>query len=215
VTRVNLLLTAPVHRRRKVESSPDRRRGALACSAILALTSCSLVAWGLALHRHAVRIDLELVAARQNLARLRTVAADASALQRASEDIQKRIDLLTQIRASQRAPLRVVAEIGRAVPGDCRLTAVTDDGPGRVRVGGQAPALSSLFQLVERLEESNVFGSVDVLDSHATSEDSEIDLIEFSLTASVHLPGARTNGRGVRPPLNADAEGRSATERSR
>jgi Tfp pilus assembly protein PilN len=214
VTRVNLLLSAPVHRR-KAESSPDRRRSALACGVILALTGCSLVAWGLALHRRAVRVDLELAATRQDLARLRTVAADASALQRASRDMQERIDLLTQLRASQRAPLRVLEEIGRAVPGDCWLTAVVDDGPGRIRVGGHAPALSSLFQLVERLEGSKVFRSVEVLDSRAASEDPGPDLIEFSLIASLHGAGVHAAAPGVRPRLNAVAEGRPATERSR
>ena len=101
------------------------------------------------------------------------------------------------------------------VPADCWLTAVTDDGPGAVRIDGRAPALSSLFQLVERLEGSGAFRSVEVLDSRATSDDSGTDVIAFSLIASLHTPPAGAGGPGVRPPPNAVADGRSAIERSR
>ena len=111
VTRVNLLRTAPVHQR-KAESSPDRRRGALACGVILTLTSCGLGWWGLALHRHAARVDGELAARDTILRGCAPVAADAGALERASRDIQERIDVLLQLRASQRAPVRVLEEIG-------------------------------------------------------------------------------------------------------
>lgn len=214
MTRVNLLRTAPVHRR-KTESSPDRRRGALACGVILTLTSFGISWWGLALHRDAARIERELVRERGELARLRTTAGDAGALERASRGIQERIDVLVRLRASQRAPARVLDEIARAVPGDCWLTAVIEDGPGAVRVDGRAPALSSLFQFVERLESSNVLGGVEVLDSRATADDSGTDLVGFSLKASLHTPGAGAGEPGVGPPPSAVADGRAATQWSR
>ena len=92
---------------------------------------------------------------------------------------------------------------------------MTDDGPGGVRIDGRAPALSSLFQLVERLEGSGAFRSVEVLDSRATSDDSGTDVIAFSLSVSLHTLPAGAGGPGVRPPPNAVADGRSAIERSR
>jgi len=214
VTRVNLLRSPPAHQR-KAESSPDQRRGALAFVVILTLTSCGLVWWGLALHRRTARVDGELARTRHDLARLRMVAADTGALERASRETQKRIDVLLQLRVSQRAPVRGLEAIGRAVPADCWLAAVTDDGPGAVRIDGRAPALSSLFQLVERLEGSGAFRSVEVLDSRATSDDSGTDVIAFSLIVSLHTLPAGAGGPGVRPPPHAVADGRSAIERRR
>jgi Tfp pilus assembly protein PilN len=214
VTRVNLLRNGPVHRQ-KAEPSPDRHRGALACLVILALTSCGLGWWGLALHRDAARVTRELVRARHEVARLRTVAADAGALEAAARDIQERIEVLLQLRAAQGAPVRILEEIGRAVPEDCWLTAVIDEGSGGSRIDGRAPALSSLFQLVERLEGSSVFRSVDVLDSRATPDDSGTDLIAFSLIASLHAPHPGAGEPGVRAPTNAVANDASPIERSR
>jgi Tfp pilus assembly protein PilN len=213
VTRVNLLRTAPVHGR-KAESSPDRRCGALA-GVILTLTSFGIGWWGLALHRDAAHVERELVRERGELARLRTAAGDASALERASQDIQERIDVLVRLRASQRAPVRVLDEIARAIPGDCWLTAVIEDGPGGVRVDGRAPALSSLFQLVERLESSSALRDVEVLDSRATADDSGTDLVGFSVKASLHTPGAGAGKPGVGPPPSAVADRQAPTERSR
>ncbi len=214
MTRVNLLRTGPVHRR-KTESSPDRRRGALACSVAFALTSCGVGWSSLALHRQAARVDGELVRVRYELARLRPAAAEAGSLERASRDIQERIDVLVRLRASQRAPGRVLDAIARAVPGDCWLTALIDDGPGGVRVDGRAPALSSLFRLVERLEGSSAFRRVEVLDSRATDDGSGTDLVGFSLQASFHPPDAGARELGVRSPPNAGAKAETPTERSR
>ena len=214
MTRVNLLRTSPVHRR-KAEPLPDRRRGALTCGVILTLMSFGLGWWGLALHGDAARVERELVRERGELARLRTTSGDAGALERASRDIRERIDVLVRLRASQRVPVRVLDEIARAVPGDCWLTAVSEDGPGGVRVDGRAPALSSLFQFVDRLESSSVLRGVEVLDSRATADDSGTDLVGFSLKASLHTPGAGGGEPGVGPPASAVAHGRTATERSR
>ncbi|HZA34528.1 MAG TPA: hypothetical protein VE505_06355, partial [Vicinamibacterales bacterium] len=82
-------------------------------------------------------------------------------------------------------------------------------------IDGRAPALSSLFQLVERLEGSSVFRSVDVLDSRATPDDSGTDLIAFSLVASLHAPRPGAGEPGVRAPTNPVANDGSPIERSR
>ena len=214
MTRVNLLRNGPVHGQ-KAESSPDRRRGALACLVTLALTSCGLGWWGLALHRDAARVSRELARARHDVQRLRTVASDAGALEVAARDIQDRIDVLHQLRAAQGAPARVLEEIGRAIPEDCWLTAVIEEGPGGSRIDGRAPALSSLFQLVERLEGSSVFSRVEVLDSRATPDESGTDLIAFSVMASLHAPRPGAGEPGVRAPTNAVANDGSPIERSR
>ena len=213
MTRVNLLRTAPVHRR-KTESSPDQRRGALACSVILTLAAFGLGSSGLTLQRHATRMDRELARTRDELARLRTVAAEAGTLERASRDIQGRIDVLNQLRASQGLHVRALEGLGRALPRDCWLTAVIEDGSGGFRIEGRAPALSSLFHFVEGLERSSVVRGVEVLDSRTAAEESGTDLVGFSLKASLYTPAA--GGKpGFRQPPDALADLRSRAERSK
>jgi hypothetical protein len=213
VTRINLLQTAPVHRR-KTQSSPDQRRGALACSVILTLAGFGLGWWGLTLQWHGARVDRELARTRQELARLRAVVVEARALELAARDIHGRIDLLDQLRGSQGLHVRVLDGLGRALPRDCWLTALTEDGSGGVRVEGRAPALSSLFHFVEGLERSGIVRGVEVLDSRTAAEDSGTDLVGFSLKASLYTPGAGGEP-GFRQPLTAFANSPSPAERSR
>ena len=111
MTRVNLLRSR-ARSPKEGRVVPDRRRGALAFVVILTLTSCGLVWWGLALHRRTARVDGELARTRHDLARLRMVAADTGALERASRETQERIDVLVQLRVSQRAPVRGLEAIG-------------------------------------------------------------------------------------------------------
>ena len=205
MTRVNLLRSVPDPRGNP--DAPDRWRGALAGSVIVTLTACTLASWAWALHQDASRLDRELAGGRRELSRLRRVVADAAAMGRASHDLQRRIDALGELRAAQRAPVRILEAVGSALPGDCWLTVVIEDHANTLRIEGRAPALSSLLEMVEHLEHSTVFRGVQVLDSHARDGDPGGNAIGFSLKALLRTPAGVASASDATIPGHAPGNG--------
>jgi Tfp pilus assembly protein PilN len=201
MTRVNLLR---IQSERSATAAPRvaDRRAAMAGGLLLTLTSCGLGLWAAALHREATRLDLELTAARQTMSRLQVILGRADAMRLATQNLQQRVEQLEQLRAAQRAPVHMLEEIGRSLPDDCWLTAITDDPPDAVRIEGRASALPALFAFVERLEASGGFrGGVEVLESHVDAADVEDGSATFSL---------KVFGRRARAPLASSTARRAA-----
>jgi len=181
VTRVNLL-RAPSARRRRSEPFRRRRSGVLACAVALttvlgALGSC---AWGL--HHETARLDDQIARARLKASRLRLLVAREDAIDHASQLLRVHVDALEDLHRARRARVRVLEAIREAVPADCWLTGITDEPGDAVRIEGRAPAISSLFAFVARLEQTGVFGGgVDVLESHAGNGEADGDLAAFTV----------------------------------
>jgi Tfp pilus assembly protein PilN len=187
VTRVNLL-RAPSVRRRRSEPFRARRSGVLASAVALtmllgALGSC---AWGL--HRETARLDDQIARARVKASRLRFLVAREDAVDHASQLLRIHVDALEELGRARRGRVRVLEAIREALPADCWLTAVTDEAGDAVRIEGRAPALSSLFAFVARLDQTGVFrGGVDVLESHAANGEAQGDLAASAFTVRTFL----------------------------
>jgi len=205
VTRVNLLRSVPNPLGNP--DTPDRRRAALVGRVILSLTACSLGASAWVLYTEASRLDRELARSRDELSRLRTVVADAVVMGRASHDLQQRIDALGELRDAQRAPARILEAIDSALPGDCWLTVLMEDPANTFRIEGRAPALSSVLEMLEKLERSAVFGGVEVLDSHARDDDTDGNAIGFSLKALPRTPAGVVSASDASVPGHTPASG--------
>jgi Tfp pilus assembly protein PilN len=204
VTRVNLL-RAPSERRRRLEPFRERRAGALAGAGALAVLLCTLgsCAWGL--HREAAALDDQLDRARLKASHLRSTVAHDEAIGRASQVLRQHVATLEALERARRIRPRVLKSIGEAVPADSWLTAITEEPGDAVRIEGRAPAISSLFAFVARLEGSGVFvGGVDVLESHTGTGDAEGDLAAFTVRTFIT----------TRPAPNGGPAGREAARSS-
>lgn len=192
MTRVNLLRSVPGGSASGSARSASRRRGAAACALLLALTSCGLSLWARDISEASSRLTRDLAAAQRALAIRRTQSIQADAARLGTSELQKRVEQLEALRVSQQEPVRLLDAISRALPEDCWLTAITDEGAGAVRIEGRGPALASVFAFAEQLQGSSLFsGGVEVLESH-TSRDTDEEVIAFSL-------------RGFRRPRGAAA----------
>ena len=189
MTGVNLLRAMP-DRGARTEPIGGSRYGGLARRLLLVFTACGIGLWAWAIRAETVHLTDELTRARHEMSRLRPILAQAKAIGLESHNLQQRVEALEALRVAQRAPMRLLGEISRALPDDCWLTGMTDDRADVVQIDGAGFALSSLFAFVERLQRSGAFsGGVEVLESHA-KDDPDGDLIAFSLKAFRHPPTA-------------------------
>jgi hypothetical protein len=203
VTRVNLL--RPVPDRRHAGLTVDRWRGVAACCVLVALTSSGVGWWWWTQQREATRLEIELLRARDELARLRTAAARAEALTHASRGLQQRIGDLEALGAAQRAPLGVLDAIGAALPRQCWLTSIAYEPSGPVRVEGRARALASLFGFAQRREAARAFdGGVQVVESHLDTSGGDGPVVAFAVEAH---SGVRPHARHA-VPLGASGPSR-------
>jgi Tfp pilus assembly protein PilN len=182
VSRVNLLRPAP-DRRGHGGSLGSRWRGLAACGAIVALTSSGLVGWWSSLQGTSSQAEADLLRARQELTRLRTMIARADARSRVSDVLLQRIHALEPLRARQGATLAVLEAIGSSIPGSCWLTAIVYEAGTPVRVEGRARQLGSIFEFAERLEVSRAFDGVHVVESRLETNDTDQPVVAFTVEA--------------------------------
>jgi Tfp pilus assembly protein PilN len=183
VSRVNLLRPAP-DRRGHGGSLGSRWRSLAACGAILALTSSGLVGWWSSLQGTSSQAEADLLRARQELTRLRTMIARADARSRVSDVLLQRIHALEPLRARQSATLAVLEAIGSSIPGSCWLTAIVYEAGTPARVEGRARQLGSIFEFAERLEVSHAFdGGVQVVESRLETNDTDQPVVAFTVEA--------------------------------
>jgi Tfp pilus assembly protein PilN len=161
-----------------------------------ALALCAVAPWWWALHREAARLDGSLARARERTARLRLRATEADALSRTAALLQQRIEAVQQVQRTRGDRLRMLTAVSEALPEDCRLSTLADDGSGTVKIEGRALDVSSVLEFVHGIAASGVFpGGVDVVDSHtvttAGAEDGDIVFVLRALLAEASARAAR------------------------
>jgi Tfp pilus assembly protein PilN len=201
---VNLLQSA-IARPGRTRRSLGDRAVAVAGPAIAVVALCAVAPWWWTLHREAAHVDGELARARQRTARLRPRAAQADALVRTAAALQQRIEAVERLQRARGEHLRVLTAVSEALPDDCWLSTLADDGSGAVRIEGRALDVSSVVELVRGIAASGVFaGGVEVVDSHiTTAATAGGDAVAFVLRALRAAPPAPSGRTPARPPQPA------------
>jgi Tfp pilus assembly protein PilN len=182
--RINLLVAEPL------PEGPSRsgaaRVAAMAGGAVVLGVVLGLMAWdGLATRRESNRLDERMRVLDRQLAGLAGVGAQREEVERRRDDLARRVALAETLRAAQRAPARLLEQVGRVVPEDAWLTEMRLGG-GRVTLTGRAAEMSGLAELVAGLEASGHFlPPVEIVDSRRDGEAVHFEIrARFSLASS-------------------------------
>lgn len=161
--RVNLLRTARAPERARIAT--PAAAVPLACAVVLLVAAGGLGWWYWSLARQEEALAAELVTARQEAERLRTVIAEVAQFERRQADLRERVDLIERLRANQRVPVRLVDAVSRSLPDMLWLTQMKQTGPDLV-IEGRSTTLIALSDLVGNLGNSPVFERpVELVDS--------------------------------------------------
>jgi type IV pilus assembly protein PilN len=187
--RINLLAVErkPVAR---ATAFPTGQHITIACSAVL-LGALLFVGWRYwALQQESQRLDVDIVNARQETARLRTIIQQVETFEQQKARLQQRVALIEQLRKSQSGPVHILDQISRALPPMLWLTELkqTDD---CVVIDGRCTALTGLSDFVSNLEASGYFKrSIEIVSSQTESLPAPPgELVKFSIKAQFQPSG--------------------------
>ena len=185
--RVNLLAVE-----RKPKKSIDLgQKVPLACSLILIATAL-FIGWRFwTLRQTSARLDRDIVAARQEAERLRSVLQQVDDFEKRKGQLQQRVALIEELRKGQIGPVRLLDEVSRALPDRLWLTEMKQQ-QSEVRIDGRTTSLTALSDFVGNLEGSGFFSRpVEILDSKLETVQGVGDIVRFSVKAQFVLPGSK------------------------
>jgi type IV pilus assembly protein PilN len=167
------------------------------CTAILTVAAL-LVGWRYwTLQQQSVALDKDISVAQQETTRLHAVIQQVQQFEQQKAQLQQRVVLIEQLRATQTGPVHMLDQISLALPPMLWLTELkqVDDA---VVIDGRCLAVTSLTDFVSNLEASGYFKrSVDILSSQTeTTPTPPGELIKFSIKAQFQRPGEKPKAAG-------------------
>ena len=184
--RINLLAgrTALPPRRASIDLS---QRVTVACSVIV-VAMVMVIGWRFwSLRQESNRLEQELVAADQEIARLGPVADRVQALDAARSRLEQRVELVQALRRGQSGPVHMLDQLSRAMPEGLWLAQLDQEGDDII-VEGRSLTLGALSEFMANLESSGYFEPpVEIIDSRL-EETEQGEVVRFELRAGFVLP---------------------------
>ena len=183
--------------RRIAGGSGSQRRTGIACVLILIGIASMSSWWQWSLHSDSVRVDVDLVAAEQEMAQLRSGIDEAKVLEQRRTDLRHRVATIQEMRTRPTLPVRLLDHLSRSLPDAVWLTEVQQQND-KLTIEGRAPTLTELSELVGRLGAGPLLlKPIEVASSRLQSgtdsgrEPGSVDLLQFSISAQIAEPGSR------------------------
>lgn len=134
------------------------------------------------------REKARLANAQQEKSRLQYVVAKLQELEQQKAVYEKKITLISQLRAQQDKAVNIMDELSRKLPEWVWLTELTCDGQN-IQLKGNALSNNLIADYIYNLENSPHFDNVNLISS-AQKSGRNTQYLEFSLTLSYRLPEA-------------------------
>jgi type IV pilus assembly protein PilN len=217
--RVNLLGVERQKVKGPLVAFDSTRSVSLICGAILLSTAVGIGWWFWSLREESARLDAEIVAAQQEVARLQPLLVEVQQFEAQRTRLQQRVTLIEQLRQGQSIPVQLLDHVSRSMPDMLWLTSMTQDA-SQITIEGRSTTLIALSDFVGNLANSELLRKpIEIVDSQvqpaATGPNSEPELISFTVRAQINTPvqseAAGRGGRGARGagPGGAGAAGRA------
>jgi type IV pilus assembly protein PilN len=190
VIKINLLAMDRDRAKRKATVQISAREVTSGCSLILA-ASALVVGWYCwSLQRNSADLDQQIVEAERETVRLRNVIQQVQQFEQRRAQLQQRVTLIEQLRKGQLAPVHLLDQVSRALPGTMWLLELRQSDT-EVIIEGRCTSLDALSDFVSSLEVSNLFTRpVEIIDSQVLpAAGGASELIRFSVRARL-LPAS-------------------------
>jgi len=187
--RINLLAVERERTKRKSVGMSAGQRVTLACSVILVLTAAGVGWWFWSLGQQSAQLDRDILAAEQEIQRLRSVLSQVQAFETQRVQLRQRVALIEELQRGRSAPVHMLDEISRSVPDRLWLTQI-EQAEGALTIEGRTTVLTALSDFVANLESSGYFKRpVEIVNSQVESSQTA-DLVRFTVKAEFEAPQA-------------------------
>ena len=193
----------------------------VACSLILVTTVLLIGWWYWSIRQDSSRVDTELVAARQEAARLQSLLGEVQQFEQQRARLRERVALIETLRSGQSIPVQLLDHVSRSLPDMLWLTSMQQE-DNQVTIEGRSTTLIALSDFVGNLGAGDLLQKpIEILNSQVepasgSGAQASPDLIQFSVRArgSTHLH-RRGNRLAVEPQAHEPGERLAAAREAR
>ena len=191
--RINLLAVERERTKRKSTGISVAQRVTLACSLILVVTAAGVGWWFWSLGQQSAQLDRDILAAEQEIQRLRSVLGQVQQFETQRVQLRQRVALIEELQRGRSAPVHMLDEISQSVPDRLWLTQI-EQAEGVLTIEGRTTVLTALSDFVASLENSGYFKRpVEIVNSQVETQQTS-ELVRFTVRAAFEAPQA-TAGR--------------------
>jgi len=188
--KVNLIsVTSTAGTEPKRQWLPKEQRSAAGGLFLLLMTAIGVTSWWWYLHHERGNVERAIVTAETELVRLKEVAVLVDRATARKAELAERLDLIERLRATMRAPVRLLETVSQSVPHGLWLIEVKQTGT-TVRLDGRAMSLTPVTDFAKVMQESGFFTMPVEIDSTTSEVFEEVPVIRFVLKADIVNGGA-------------------------
>jgi type IV pilus assembly protein PilN len=197
--RINLLGVERKQTRRAATFDIGKRI-TLACSLILVLAVGGIGFWYWILTQQAAQVERDIVAAKEQQARLTPIINEVAQFEERRVRLQRRVALIEQLRKGQSLPVQLLDHVSKSVPEMLWLTTMDQEGLATVTVEGRASTMIAVSDFVANLGNGPFFKKpIDIIESTAERDQAGMDLVKFAVKAQLaSAPEPAAPVRGAR-----------------
>jgi type IV pilus assembly protein PilN len=186
--RINLLAVERERTKRRPGGGVSlAQRVTLVCSLILVVTTAGLGWWFWSLRQQSARLDTDILAAEQEIARLRSVLTQVQTFETQRAQLRQRVELIEELRKGQTGPVHMLDQISKSLPDGLWLTQISQE-KGVLTIEGRTMVLTALSDFVANLESSGYFKRpVEIVGTNVDSQQGS-ELVRFTVKAECVLP---------------------------
>lgn len=192
--RINLLAPERQKAKKALFTFDETQRVAVGATVLVLLTGGGCGWWYWSLKTTAARIETDIVAAQQDVARLQPVLAEVQRFEQRRTQLQQRVQLIEQLREGQSVPVQLLDHVSRSLPDMMWLTNI-DQQKGEMTIEGRTTTLIALSDFVGSLGSSTLLQKpIEIVSSQVetvapvVNGGASADVIKFTVKAQLAQP---------------------------
>ena len=165
-------------------AAPSEKKGLLVAVVFLGAALGIIAYQYLAAQRAISSLDEEIQVLTQEKARLQAIIQRVNEFQAKLQELEKREKLIERLKREREGPVRMLDDLSAQLPDFVWLTNL-DQGANNVSIRGMASSYVSIADYIQKLEESEYFANVELIDARQGRE----EFTSFQLQAQLVTPG--------------------------